>query len=341
MSNRSRVPPYYFPTTVLFIDDDESFLNNLSVCLPSDLAIRTCTHPQRALDLIAEVNSGSPISEQCFRLPAEALSIGPDNHLTLPVSLTPITDTLYTEQRFSEVSVVVIDYDMPAENGLRVCSRLSHLPLKKILLTGKADEKVAVEAFNNGLIDRFVSKGDIAMIDTLNSAIADLQQDYFAAAARPLSGVLSQREFGYLSDPQFSRNFQQMVDQHGWVEYYLSPQPIGMLCLTADGEVTQLLVADQNLQELSYQRASGMGAPAEVLKLIRSAEVILDLSEADNDAFQWNDNIHLSQPVAEPTDWRIAVIDHPRGLKYNPEQLYNYRYYREILNYIEHQLKGA
>ena len=341
MSTHSRVLPYYFPTTVVFIDDDESFLNNLSVCLPRELASRMVTQPQRALEHINEVNNDRAISEHCFRRPADAPPIDSDNTLTLPVNLSPITDALYTEQRFSEVSVVVVDYDMPSVNGLEVCRRLDPTGVKKILLTGKADEKIAVQAFNNGLIDRFVSKGDPAMTELLISAIGELQQRYFATAARPLAGILAQPDLGYLSDLQFTHSFHQLAEQHNWVEYYLSPQPAGMLCLTADGQASQLLVADSQQQQLSYERASRMGAPAEVLKLIRSAEVILDLSEADSDDFQWKENIHLSLPATESTDWRIALLDRPRGLKYDPEQLYNYRYYLEILHYIEHELKGA
>lgn len=341
MSTPSRVLPYYFPTTVVFIDDDESFLNNLSVCLPQDLATRMVTQPQRALDHIAEVNNDRAISEHCFRQPANAPSIGQDNNLTLPVNLSPITDALYTEQRFSEVSVVVIDYDMPSVNGLEVCRRLDSTGVKKILLTGKADEKVAVQAFNNGLIDRFVSKGNPSMADGLINAIDELQQRYFATAAGPLAGILGHPGLGFLSDPQFTQHFHQMMEENHWVEYYLSPQPAGMLCLTADGEATQLLVSNQHQQQLSHERAREMGAPAEVLNLTRDAEVLLDLSNAGSDDFQWKENIHLSLPVSEPTDWRIAVLEQPRGLKYNPDQLYNYRYYLEILHYIEHELKGG
>ena len=341
MSTPSRVLPYYFPTTVAFIDDDESFLNNLSVCLPHDLACRMFIQPQRAIDHITEVNNDRAISEQCFRQPSEALVIDPDNNLTLPVNLGPITGALYTEQRFSEVSVVVVDYDMPSVNGLEVCRRLDASGAKKILLTGKADEKVAVKAFNNGLIDRFVSKGNTCMIDLLITTISDLQQRYFVDAARPLAGVLRHADLEFLSNSQFADSFQQLHKHYDWVEYYLSPQPVGMLCLSTQGQATQLLVADQRQQQISYQRASALGAPASVLKLIHSAEVILDLSAINDSNFQWNKNLHLSLPATGPTDWRIAVLEQPQALKYNPEQLYNYRYYLEILHYIEHNLKGG
>jgi CheY-like chemotaxis protein len=46
--------------------------------------------------------------------------------------------------------VLVVDYSMPQMNGVEVCEALRHLPCKKILFTGAADEKVAVERLQSG-----------------------------------------------------------------------------------------------------------------------------------------------------------------------------------------------
>lgn len=340
MAKRSSVPPYYFPTTVIFIDDDESFLNNLSVCLPSELAFRTYSNPHKALQHIAEIGSDQPVSEQCIGniAPSSNTLVAADS---VTFSLTPITDALYTEQRFSEVSVVVIDYDMPSINGLEVCARLADSPVKKLLLTGKADEKVAVEAFNDGLIDRFISKGQPDMIDGLASAISNLQRDYFAGAAQPVAGILRRHNFGFLSNPAFATRFRQLTEQHGWVEHYLSSRPPGLLCLSADGRPAMLLIADTNTIEDNTRRAHALGSPPELLKLIASGEVIADLPVTDSRPADWHQCLHLTLPAADNEAWRITIIDKPQGLKYEAEQLYNYRYYLEILHYIEHQLKGG
>ena len=45
-----------------------------------------------------------------------------------------------------------------ALDGLKVLETLVDWPGSRILLTGQADEQIAVKAFNSGLIDQFVPK---------------------------------------------------------------------------------------------------------------------------------------------------------------------------------------
>ena len=67
-----------------------------------------------------------------------------------------IRNVVHDPDRFAEVSVAIVDYDMPGENGMEICRRLRNHPVRTVMLTGKADEKLATSAFNQGLIDRFV-----------------------------------------------------------------------------------------------------------------------------------------------------------------------------------------
>ena len=63
-----------------------------------------------------------------------------------------IHKVIYDSKRFAMKTVVVVDYSMPNMNGLEVCKALEDLPLKFIMLTGKAEPETAIEAFNDGLI---------------------------------------------------------------------------------------------------------------------------------------------------------------------------------------------
>ena len=63
----------------------------------------------------------------------------------------------YTE-RYALSQVCVVDYSMPAMDGLQALGELGDWPGARVLLTGQADEQVAVRAFNGGLIDQFIAK---------------------------------------------------------------------------------------------------------------------------------------------------------------------------------------
>jgi len=333
MSIQATIPPYYYPTTVVFIDDDESFLDNLSVWLPANLAFRMYSQPHKALAHIHEITADGPLSARCF-----TLAPGPqpeDGSIRLKIG--PVSEALYTEQRFLEISVAIIDYDMPALNGLDVCRQLRDTTIKKILLTGKADEQIAIKAFNDGLIDRFISKGNQALGDRLWTAIQELQQDYFNKASRPITNTLHRHLEGFLSDPAFVSYFQDMQRQREWVEHYLTPDPLGLLCLNADGQASLLLISSHERRRQSLMQAKRLGAPTHLLSLIEHGELLTDIPKTADTPIDWRSHIHLAQALPGSADWSVAIVEHPKVLKYEGDSLFTYRYYLEILDYIQQE----
>lgn len=65
--SRYPIPPFYFPTTVVFIDDNIDFLANLSLRLAPNLAFQLYDSPINALVMLnSEGNPITPI-ERFFR----------------------------------------------------------------------------------------------------------------------------------------------------------------------------------------------------------------------------------------------------------------------------------
>ena len=143
--------PYFHPTTVCFVDDNESFLNSLDLELPTDWAYRTFVDPVEALAFLNETPPRVPLAERCF-------SADEGNHSVIHVDLNLIEQEINYCERFRRISVVIVDYSMPSINGLDFCAQLIDPHIRKVMLTGVADEKIAVQAFNAGLIHRFIPK---------------------------------------------------------------------------------------------------------------------------------------------------------------------------------------
>lgn len=84
-------------------------------------------------------------------------------------------------------AVVVTDMRMPEIDGLHVLSsvRKSHPDTMRVMLTGNADQKTAIDAVNQGAIFRFLNKPCPAEVlgDTIEAA---LQQHHVQAAERSL-----------------------------------------------------------------------------------------------------------------------------------------------------------
>jgi CheY-like chemotaxis protein len=65
----------------------------------------------------------------------------PADQCNVALDLERIYRIAEQRQRFATPSVLVVDYSMPQMNGLEFCAAVAHLPCKKILFTGAADER--------------------------------------------------------------------------------------------------------------------------------------------------------------------------------------------------------
>jgi len=268
-----QIPPFYFPTTVIFVDDSKDFLTNLSLQLDSNLAFQLFDSPAEALQLLNGANGRPTLMERFFSR-YRSTEDTPHSHHVIDVNLDRIHREVYNEFRFEQVSVAVVDYDMPSIDGLEFCRHIIDPAIKKVLLTGKADEKIAVHAFNQGIIDRFILKQDKDVIYTLNQAICDLQRAYFSQTERMLTEALAIGRHAFLRDALFAGRFREICEDLSIVEFYLCSEPDGMLLLDAGGASTLLMVSNEEGLRSQYEIAFEQGAPQELLNVLKSGEVL-------------------------------------------------------------------
>ncbi|HCA27597.1 MAG TPA: response regulator, partial [Betaproteobacteria bacterium] len=212
------IPPFYYPTTVLFVDDNAAFLANLSLQLSGGLAYRLHSSP---LDALLEINapaSGAPAARRYFSLGGDTGAQPLWRH-AIDLHLDKIHREVHNERRFGQIAVAVVDFDMPEIDGLAFCRNIKSPAVKKLLLTGKADEKIAVKAFNQGIIDRFIMKHESDATARLNQAIAELQCAHFRQSERMLADALSIGTHDFLCDPGFAGVFRDIRQQLRIVEF--------------------------------------------------------------------------------------------------------------------------
>ena len=178
MSSPMVLAPYSHPTTVCVVDDNQSFVDSLSFELPSDWACQTFTDPFAARDYINTKPALPALADRCMSADLSSAST------TIHLDLSLIEQEINHVERFRRISVVVVDYAMPSLNGLELCAQVVDPDVRKIMLTGVADEKLAVEAFNAGLIHRFVPKQSGDAIGVAINYMADLRRDYFLFSDR-------------------------------------------------------------------------------------------------------------------------------------------------------------
>jgi CheY-like chemotaxis protein len=312
----STITPLSFPTTVVIVDDSLSFLDSLVLHFDPELAFRAFAAPPEALAAVNSARDASAIANSCFAPYRERDDCDIERHV-VDVDVNQLNRELFNPRRFESVSVVVVDYDMPGMNGLDFCQQIADPAVRKILLTGKADEHVAVQAFNAGLIDRYLRKQNPDTLAELSRAIVELQAAYFQTIGNTLQRMLTIGIRHFLFDPAVARLFDELRAQLGIVEHYLVAQPDGMLMLDRNGRAHLLLVQTDIAHRGQYEIAEAQDAPAGLLMNLRSREVVPYFwRTAGHYTPEWTDWKHALYPTFAHTAGdrcRCALVTDPAG----------------------------
>jgi hypothetical protein len=207
---------------------------------------------------------------------------------------------------------------------------LADLPVKKLMLTGKADEKLATAAFNEGLIDRFMIKQEDGLTDGIVPAVAQLQTVYFKRATLALEGVLALQDSAFILDPAVGRFLGEALRREQVVEYYLSAKPPGVLMLRADGTPRLMLVQDETTLAGYDEILAADPRFPDALRggLTRRDEQIwlpLDFEPAGPGPESWRPYIH---PAVRIGRWHCSIIEDPRPLADLPPDIVCYDAWR-------------
>ena len=248
------IPCCFHPTRVVVIDDNYEFLENLNQNLSKDYAsYRYFKSPHKAIDYLNNVYKSDPFPDRYI----EPVDEEKWEHRTLDVNIWDTYHEVYRPQRFEEISVVVVDYSMPGMSGIEVCKQIKDPNIQKILLTGIADESIAIHAFNEGLIQGYIRKQAFDMSDLLNEAVEKAQWRYFnrfsEIAVKAIA--IADSENQAISDPKFHGFFKTLLKRHGFREAYLCEAMGSYLFLTKDGTPHGLVVNNEDQLNVCVESA--------------------------------------------------------------------------------------
>ncbi|MGV7209003.1 response regulator [Oxalobacteraceae bacterium A2-2] len=274
-----QLPVYAHPTMTVLVDDSDSFLSSLSFQLDPMLAARTFHDSHAALEWMGRhAGAGRAPLHADFDAP----NLGAEQR-NVALDVERIYRLCEYPERFATPSVLVVDYSMPQMNGLEFCLALRGLPCRKILFTGAADEKIAVTAFNRGLIDRYIKKSDDGALDLLEASIHELQQAYFAAQSESLRELVLQHDFRFLGDPALAALVRSLCREHGFVEHYIFPNPSGILFLDKHGKATLMVVETEQGMCAQFEIARDSEAPPSLLAALQERRILPFFSDAGGD----------------------------------------------------------
>ena len=324
MFNRAPEPltPYFHPTTACFIDDNESFLAGLELMLPQHMNSVSFFDPVAALAHINQPPSTPALADRCF-------SHHESQHQSIfSLDIGLIEQEINLHERFNRISVVVVDYSMPTLSGLELCKQIKDPHIGRVLLTGVADEKTAVEAFNAGIIDRFISKSHALASERISEYSASMQQAYFRSQSQQLQSTLGLSAPTFLNSTRVAEFVRRIMHKHKFCEYYLANSPPGLLLVRPNGQMQQLLVLTSQQIAAQADLAKHYDAPKSVQrKLARASHIGFFLespeSYAQDDVFPWTQLLRRAVRIEDGGQtWYAALVKQPpMDIDYDPDKV--------------------
>ncbi|MES2839754.1 MAG: response regulator [Pseudomonadota bacterium] len=276
------IPLFHRPGSILFLDDDTDYLDMLGMVIPTHWQVELFSRPsgfaQRMqqeparweadamlqLQMIERWRQGQPLLPQILRYWA----VNP--------------------ARYQLVKTCVVDYAMPGTDGLKVLNTLLDWPGSRVLLTGQADEQIAIQAFNNGLIDQFVPKQTTDITRHLMGVLRKLMHAPHPRLNTLWRGALQPSQQSLLQIPSIAQALQTFASQN-WVEYAVLGEPFGLIGLDGAGDAHWLqLEPTSSLADLA-ELAGSAGLGFDVVRAVQAGNQLA--------AVELHQQLSLSGPV--------------------------------------------
>jgi CheY-like chemotaxis protein len=224
------IPCCYYPTTALLIDDDQNYLNILKDSV--DTRHKAFSDPHDAVQFLEHA----------------AFSALKQNSITGEIDIETIREQLDNPKRIDEISVVIVDYQMPGMNGIDFCRKIRSKHFKIIMLTGEATHALAVDAFNDGIIDRFIQKSTPHLHRELSKTIAEMQFKHFQDVSIYLLNQFSKRHEPlpwFLQNEAFCEFFMPLLQKNQISEYAILNALGDFIIKTETGSTRYLTIRNE------------------------------------------------------------------------------------------------
>lgn len=253
------LPPLRTHGCVVLIDDDADYVSTLEDLLSfRDYGTEAFTDPA-ALHAF--------VGPRVSALKQEQVALSEIWRAQLEASGTVAEKALEffaSPDRLDTPLVLVTDYAMPTETGVSLCSRPEYNVLERVLLTGVADNAIAVSAFNAGAIDQFVQKQAASFPMSIVNAVEGRLVASAMRRAAQLANALPRDLSSVLSASDASAALRALLHTHDVREYMMLGQPQGIVGITSTGAALWIqLETASSLQDLD-----------DVLQLARTSSAI-------------------------------------------------------------------
>jgi CheY-like chemotaxis protein len=309
-------PLFHRPGTIVFLDDDPDYLEMLALVLPKQWHVKLFLRP---LECINYLQQEPPFWEADAWNQQQLVEQWRAGKPLIPQVLGYWSK--YTE-RYALTRVCVFDYSMPAMDGLTALGELVDWPGSRVLLTGQADEQVAVRAFNRGLIDQFIAKQTPDISRHLIESVDHLLATPNARHSQIWRATLSPDQNALLRAPFVGRELAAFASKR-WIEHVAIGDPFGVLGMDARGHVSWLQLETREGLRAAAELAEIEGVAPAALEEIRAGRMLANLELRQ--AFGRADPVQLNPAFTLGEDGKVLAAVFELGASHTPDSTNSYQ----------------
>jgi len=304
----------YYPTTVAIIDDSESFLAMIDKKLSKNQSRRLYSNPILALQEInAASESGRQLENVLKNVPVEEveeMDVKLNADAVIDIDFNKSCLEAYNSERFAHISTVLVDYSMPEMDGIEFCRQIKDKMIEKVMITAIADYKLAVQAFNEKIIDGFILKNAPHLFEDINSSIVVAQNTHFKNIYG-IDGILGCLFRNQLpcDNENYCKFLETLSAQINFIEYYTLDKVGSIIFLDEAAEQTYLMVKSNNDLNDLYAIAKDNGASKDILIALRdkkAAPVLVSENDYAASVHDWK--MYPLQAIPSKTDYFYSLI---------------------------------
>ncbi len=309
---------YYYPTTIFMVDNDEDFLENISTNLSLSFFTDYSSDIFNALNTIREnhliyykklSNLFSNTLKENDNLSPEWFQLN---------NLSNINKHLIQKMRCKHISTVIVDYSMPKLNGIEFCIELENLPIKKLMLTGKADHELAVNAFNEGIIDGFILKDSKDMFNKLCLLTDKLCKHYFRDLTNAIPNLILSK-YQDIND-EYIKLFFDIIYSNNIKEYYQLDDKGSFIFLGEKSQAIWFLIIEKSKLEEYYEIAFHSGADFSVISAIKNHNkipILIDEEDHRKSVLEWDNLLQPLKKFKSIPDFYYLILNEKQINKLN------------------------
>ena len=325
----SFLPCCYFPTHILLVDDNPDFLQSFQQFLGNQKNTKTFDNYSQFFDFLkqhksakeASISSYLSLKEGDADLPGEPVDI----------QYARVAKILRRKDRFGEISVVVVDYEMPGMNGIEVAKKIKELfpNIKVIMLTGEADEQIAINAFNDGIIDKFIKKNAKDYLQKVREYIDSLQIKYFQNISKTIAEAFKARKNTILEEPDFIHRFNQICQENNIIEYYLLEGSGSFVLLNEEGNIIRIIVKSSDDMKTLYEIALHDNEPSQdIIKKLKDRKGLVYFHNKKSELAPSKDwRLEEAQTIKGQQTYYYAIINGTKTYPFSTKDILTYAEY--------------